>query len=75
MDRYSHLYLSQWAMVGAVTAALQGEAMEWVANLHSDHARELANVGAFLGALRTPFEDISRIRRAEGEILGIKQWG
>lgn len=28
LDRYGHLYLSQWAIVGAVTAALQGEAVE-----------------------------------------------
>lgn len=49
--------------------------MEWVAHLHSDHTRELSNVGTFLGALRTRFEDVSRIRRAEGEVLGIKQRG
>ncbi|XP_039211424.1 uncharacterized protein LOC120313512 [Crotalus tigris] len=75
MDRYGHLYPSQWAMVGAVTAALQGMALEWIADLHTDHARELASVGAFLGALRTCFEDLSRIWRTEGEVLNIKQRG
>lgn len=40
-------------------AGLQGEAMEWVADLYSDHARELADASLFLEALQTHFEDVS----------------
>ncbi|KAK9395586.1 hypothetical protein NXF25_018947 [Crotalus adamanteus] len=62
-------------MVVAVTAGLQGEAAEWAADLYSDHARELADAGLFLEALRSWFEDVSRIQRAEAEILVLKQQG
>lgn len=46
-----------------------------MADLHSDHTWELTNVGSFLGALRARFEDVSRVQRAEGELLAVKQRG
>lgn len=41
LDPYGHLYPSQWSMVVAITNVLTGEAADSVADLHSDHAREL----------------------------------
>lgn len=46
------LYPSQWVMVVTVMAVLEGKAAEWVADLHTEHARELADIGLFLEALR-----------------------
>ncbi|KAK9409369.1 RTL1: Retrotransposon-like 1 [Crotalus adamanteus] len=62
-------------MVVAVTAVLQDEAAEWVANLHNDHARNLADVGLFLEALRSQFKDVSHVQQAEGELLALKHQG
>ncbi|KAK9395616.1 RTL1: Retrotransposon-like 1 [Crotalus adamanteus] len=62
-------------MVVAVTASLQGEAAAWAADLYSDHARELADVGLFLDALKTRFEDPFWVQRAEAELLGLRQRG
>lgn len=75
LDNYACLYPSQWAMVGAVIALLESEATEWVADLHSDHARELADAGLFLEALRSRFKDVSWVQCTEGELLALKQRG
>lgn len=75
LDQYAQLYPSQWAMVVAITAVLEDEAAEWVADLHNEHTRELANVGLFLKALRVWFEDGSRAQWAEGYLLALKQRG
>lgn len=75
LDLYTRLYPSQWAMVVAVTAVLDREVAEWVADLHNEHARELADVGLFLEALRARFEDGSRTQQAEDELMSVKQRG
>lgn len=75
LDRYACFYPSQWAMVVAIMAGLQGEAVEWAADLYSDHARELADAGLFLEALRSRFEDVFRVQQTEAEILVLKQRG
>lgn len=75
LDRFGSVYASQWAMVMAVTTALQGEAAMWVANLYSDRTRELGDVGLFLEALRVRLEDVTRVQRAEAEIVGLQQNG
>ncbi|KAM3848292.1 uncharacterized protein M6D78_004949 [Vipera latastei] len=75
LDRYAQFYLSQWEMVVAVTASLQDEAAAWAADLYTDHARELADAGLFLEALRSRFEDVFRVQRAEAEVLALKQQG
>ncbi|KAK9412177.1 hypothetical protein NXF25_003352 [Crotalus adamanteus] len=62
-------------MVVAVTASLQGEAAAWAADLYSDQARELADVGLFLDALKTRFEDPTRLQRAEAQLVGLRQRG
>lgn len=62
-------------MVVAVTAVLQGEAAEWVADLRSDHARELADAGLFLEVLCTCFEDVSHVQCAKRELMAMKQQG
>ncbi|KAK9401689.1 hypothetical protein NXF25_010045 [Crotalus adamanteus] len=62
-------------MVVAVTACLQGEAAAWAADLYSDQARELTDVGLFLEALRARFDDPTRLQRAEAQIVGLKQRG
>lgn len=43
---YAHVYPTQRAMVKMVTT-LEGEAAEWVADLHSENAQELGNAGMF----------------------------
>lgn len=53
MDQYSWWYPSQWAMVVAVTSVLTEEADDWVASLHTNHARELVDMGKFLEALHS----------------------
>ncbi|KAK9408175.1 hypothetical protein NXF25_006949 [Crotalus adamanteus] len=62
-------------MVVAVTASLQGEAAAWAADLYSDQARELADVGLFLDALKTRFEDPTRLQRAEAQLVNLRQRG
>ncbi|XP_039199829.1 uncharacterized protein LOC120308192 [Crotalus tigris] len=69
LDRFAAHYTSQWAIVVAMTANLQGEAATWAADLFGDHASELADIGSFLEALRVRFEDPTRVQRAEAEIV------
>lgn len=59
----------------AVTAALEGEAAKWVADLHSKHTWELGNAGLFLEALQGRFKDATRAQWAEEEFLSLKQRG
>ncbi|XP_039178262.1 uncharacterized protein LOC120298525 [Crotalus tigris] len=73
LDQFAQLYVSQWAMVGAITAALRGEAAAWAADLYSDHARELGSAGLFLDALHGRFEDPTRAQRAEADLLALQQ--
>lgn len=62
-------------MVIAITAVLMGEATYWVADLHSNHARELTDVGLFLEALWVRFEDESWAQVAEGEFVALRKRG
>lgn len=62
-------------MVVAITTVLRGEAADWVADLYSDHARELTDIGLFLESLRARFEDDSQTQQAEGELVSLKQRG
>lgn len=75
LDLYGHFYPSQWSMVVAITTILTGEAADWVADLHSDHAQELTDVGMFLEGLRAHFKDDTRTQQAEGELVSLKQRG
>lgn len=75
MDLYSPVYPSQWSMVIAVTGVLTREVATWVADLHSDHARELTDLGLFLEALRARFEDDTQVQIAKGELLVLRQRG
>lgn len=75
LDRFGHLYTSEWAMVLAVAAVMEGKVAEWVANLYSDHAGEVRDVGLFLAALQEHFEDSTQVQQAEGEPLTTKQRG
>lgn len=70
LDVYGCCYPSQWVMVIAITAELMGEDTDWVADVHSDHTRELTDVGLFLEALWVRFEDESW---AEGELVALRQ--
>lgn len=74
-DIYGWFYPSQWSMVVVVTSVLTGEAADWVSDLHSDHARELTNIGMSLESLWSQFEDETRTLAAEGQIMFMKQWG
>lgn len=51
LDKYGHLYNSQWAMIMAVAAVMEGEAADWVTDLYSNHAGELGDIGLFLSAI------------------------
>lgn len=46
-----------------------------MAGLHSDHTRELADLGLFLEALRIHFEDEASIQVAEGDLVSLRKWG
>lgn len=48
-------------------------AVEWVADVHSEHTWELADAGLFLEVLCIRFEDGTGAQRAEGEILALTQ--
>lgn len=50
-------YPSDWVMVRAVTVNLEGEAAEWVTQLHDKDAPELGNINAFFQELRSRFKD------------------
>lgn len=75
VDLYGQFYLTQWSMVVAITAVMTGEAADWVADLHSDHAHELTDVGLFLEGLGARFEDDTRTQVAEGELVTLKLRG
>lgn len=73
INLYGRLYPTQWSMVVAITTTLTGEVADWVADLHTDHAQELTDVGLFLEGLRSRFEDDTRMQVAEGELVALKQ--
>lgn len=62
-------------MVMAMAAVMEGEAADWVADLYSDHAGELGDMGLFLAALQERFENSTRVQWAEGELLVAQQHG
>lgn len=62
-------------MVNAMTANLEGEATEWVTNLHDDGAPELLDVNLFMEQLRASFEDESQALQAKKEIHFLRQRG
>ncbi|KAK9403789.1 hypothetical protein NXF25_008616 [Crotalus adamanteus] len=47
LDRYAYAYLDGDMMVNAVVANLEGEAADWVTNLHDEGAPEL-NINLFM---------------------------
>lgn len=49
--------LAQWAMVMGVAAVMEGKAADWVADLYSNHAGELGDIGLFLSAVQERFEN------------------
>lgn len=67
--------MSQWDMVMVVAVVMEGEAFEWLANLYSDHAAELGDMGLFLSTLQKRFEANTRAQQAEGDLLKVKQRG
>lgn len=62
-------------MVVTVNSVLTGKSADWVSDLHSEHARELTNIGMFLESLRKWFKDETWMLAAEGQILLMKQHG
>lgn len=75
IDDHAVNYPSDQAMVRAVTVNLEGEAAEWVTQLHDEDAPELGNIDTFLQELRVRFEDDSQALQSEAEICKIKQRG
>lgn len=68
IDRYGHLYTSQWDWIMAVMTVMEEEAADWVADLYGEHAEEL---GLFLATLQERFEDTTRTQQVEGELLAV----
>lgn len=58
-----------------VTAALEGEAAEWVVDLYTEHAQEFGDADLFLESLRDHFKDVTQAQLVEGEILALKKRG
>lgn len=53
----------------------EGDAADWIAQLHDEGPPELENADEFVQLLRTRFEDISKREEAEDEIKDLKQGG
>ncbi|KAK9395668.1 interleukin-4 receptor subunit alpha [Crotalus adamanteus] len=68
-------YLDGAMMVNAVAANLEGEAANWVTNLHDDGAPELNDINLFMEQLRDQLEDESQVLMAKKEIHRLKQRG
>lgn len=62
-------------MVQVVTENFDGEAVEWMNQLHNKDVPELGNIYAFLQEMRVRSKDESQVQEAEAEIKGIKQRG
>lgn len=75
MDDHVADYPSDQAMVYTVTVNLEGEAVEWVTQLHDEDVPELGNINTFLKELRAMFKDDSQALQAKAEIHEIKQRG
>lgn len=60
-------------MISATTDNLEGEAAEWVTQLHDEGAPELNNIDDFLQELRTRFEDMAQGHEAEEQIKAKKK--
>lgn len=55
-------------MILAIANNMNGEAPEWVAQLHTDGAPKLEDADEFLQLLRTRFEAMAQGQEAEAEI-------
>lgn len=75
MDRYAHTYSDDATIVNAVAANMEGEAVEWVTNLHDEGTPELLDANLFMEQLRVRFEDESQALQAEKEIDHLRQRG
>lgn len=54
---------------------MEGEAAEWLAQLHDKKAPELENANELVQLLRTQFEDTSQREETEAKIKDLKQRG
>ncbi|ETE72977.1 hypothetical protein L345_01188, partial [Ophiophagus hannah] len=54
---------------------LEGEAAEWLTQLHDEDTPELGNINTFLQELRARFEDDSQALQATVEIHELKKKG
>lgn len=68
LDHYPPVYPLDMVMVNAVTANLDGEAVEWMTKLHNEDAPEFCNTEAFMVEPRVRFEDESQALQAKAEI-------
>lgn len=57
----------------AVTAALEGEAVDWVMALYSQNTRKLADASLLLETLQDCFEDVTRAQLAKGDLMLLNQ--
>lgn len=62
-------------MIQAITENFEGEAVEWMNQLHNKDAPELGNIDAFQQDLRARFKGESQAQEVEAEIREIKQKG
>lgn len=75
LNRYRGQYQPDQEMISVITDNMEGEAAEWVAQLHDEGAPELEDNNEFLQLLRTWFEDIAQRQEAEAEIRDLKKKG
>lgn len=72
LDCHALIYPNDPAIVHVVTSNLEGEASQWVIQLHNEDAPELGNIDAFLQELRIRFKDDSQNLQAEVEICELQ---
>lgn len=73
LDDHMVDYPSDRVMVRAVTVNLEGQAAEWVTQLHDKDAPELGNINTFLQELKSRFKDDYQTLQAEAKICKLKQ--
>lgn len=73
LDRYGDQYQSDRDMVSAIADNMEGEAVDWITQLHNQGASELRDADKFVEALRTQFEESGQGQEAEAEIKDLKQ--
>lgn len=69
-------YPSNQDLISAISDGMnEGEAVEWIAELHNDEAPELGDAEKFVQLMRVRFNNIAQQVEAETQIKMLKQAG